>query len=266
MMHSQPGDSSTWAAASSAPSSPRDFSRDTLVNPGTDPALARSDSRNHRKRVPVSPPLPDAARNRSDRRPARARTRINPRACRVPVRHDRQHLAALPHDTAHPSSRARPTTSPGACAPPFRPPNLNELCTVPAGQRRREGLARAAFRCILEPPAIRLSTPSPSLYFSHAAVSPVSLADVRGARRREISASALDHVRICRTRLPLSQYRAPATARNGMHADLPACTDFSVLPAPSDRSDSLDYFGNHVSYFSLQESHNHADASSRTAR
>ncbi|MFZ0786087.1 MAG: transglutaminase family protein [Candidatus Acidiferrales bacterium] len=33
--------------------------------------------------------------------------------------------------------------------------------------------------------------------------------------------------------------------------------DLSVLPAPSDRSDSLDYFGNHVSYFSLQESHNH---------
>jgi transglutaminase-like putative cysteine protease len=32
--------------------------------------------------------------------------------------------------------------------------------------------------------------------------------------------------------------------------------DLSVLPAPSDRSDSLDYFGNHVSYFSLQESHN----------
>lgn len=29
----------------------------------------------------------------------------------------------------------------------------------------------------------------------------------------------------------------------------------SVLPAPSDRTDSLDYFGNHVSYFSLQESH-----------
>lgn len=32
--------------------------------------------------------------------------------------------------------------------------------------------------------------------------------------------------------------------------------DLAVLPAPSDRSDSLDYFGNHVSYFSLQESHN----------
>jgi transglutaminase-like putative cysteine protease len=32
--------------------------------------------------------------------------------------------------------------------------------------------------------------------------------------------------------------------------------ELSVLPAPSDRSDSLDYFGNHVSYFSLQESHN----------
>jgi transglutaminase-like putative cysteine protease len=32
--------------------------------------------------------------------------------------------------------------------------------------------------------------------------------------------------------------------------------DLSVLPAPSDRSDSLDYFGNHISYFSLQESHN----------
>jgi transglutaminase-like putative cysteine protease len=32
--------------------------------------------------------------------------------------------------------------------------------------------------------------------------------------------------------------------------------DLSVLPAPSDRSDSLDYFGNHVAYFSLQESHN----------
>jgi transglutaminase-like putative cysteine protease len=32
--------------------------------------------------------------------------------------------------------------------------------------------------------------------------------------------------------------------------------ELSVLPAPSDRSDSLDYFGNYVSYFSLQESHN----------
>jgi transglutaminase-like putative cysteine protease len=32
--------------------------------------------------------------------------------------------------------------------------------------------------------------------------------------------------------------------------------DLSVLPAPSDRSDSLDYFGNHISYFSLQEPHN----------
>jgi transglutaminase-like putative cysteine protease len=32
--------------------------------------------------------------------------------------------------------------------------------------------------------------------------------------------------------------------------------DLSVLPVPSDRSDSFDYFGNHVSYFSLQESHN----------
>ena len=32
--------------------------------------------------------------------------------------------------------------------------------------------------------------------------------------------------------------------------------DLSVSPAPSDRSDGLDYFGNHISYFSLQESHN----------
>jgi len=32
--------------------------------------------------------------------------------------------------------------------------------------------------------------------------------------------------------------------------------DLLVLPAPSDRTDSFDYFGNHVSYFSLQESHN----------
>jgi len=40
--------------------------------------------------------------------------------------------------------------------------------------------------------------------------------------------------------------------------------ELSVLPAPSDRSDSLDYFGNHVSYFSLQESHNHLTITGRS--
>jgi transglutaminase-like putative cysteine protease len=40
--------------------------------------------------------------------------------------------------------------------------------------------------------------------------------------------------------------------------------DLSVLPAPSDRSDSLDYFGNHVSYFSLQESHNQLEITARS--
>jgi transglutaminase-like putative cysteine protease len=40
--------------------------------------------------------------------------------------------------------------------------------------------------------------------------------------------------------------------------------DLSVLPAPSDRSDSLDYFGNHVSYFSLQESHNQLKITARS--
>jgi len=40
--------------------------------------------------------------------------------------------------------------------------------------------------------------------------------------------------------------------------------DLSVLPMPSDRSDSLDYFGNHVSYFSLQESHNQLKITARS--
>jgi transglutaminase-like putative cysteine protease len=40
--------------------------------------------------------------------------------------------------------------------------------------------------------------------------------------------------------------------------------DLSVLPAPSDRSDSLDYFGNHISYFSLQESHNQLKITARS--
>jgi len=40
--------------------------------------------------------------------------------------------------------------------------------------------------------------------------------------------------------------------------------DLSVLPAPSDRSDSLDYFGNYVSYFSLQESHNQLKITARS--
>jgi transglutaminase-like putative cysteine protease len=40
--------------------------------------------------------------------------------------------------------------------------------------------------------------------------------------------------------------------------------ELSVLPAPSDRSDGLDYFGNHVSYFSLQESHNHLTITARS--
>ena len=38
----------------------------------------------------------------------------------------------------------------------------------------------------------------------------------------------------------------------------------SVLPAPSDRSDSLDYFGNHISYFSLQEPHNQLKITARS--
>ena len=40
--------------------------------------------------------------------------------------------------------------------------------------------------------------------------------------------------------------------------------ELSVQPAPSDRSDSLDYFGNHVSYFSLQESHNQLSITARS--
>ena len=40
--------------------------------------------------------------------------------------------------------------------------------------------------------------------------------------------------------------------------------DLSVLPAPSDCSDSLDYFGNHISYFSLQESHNQLKITARS--
>ncbi|MGO9589326.1 MAG: transglutaminase N-terminal domain-containing protein, partial [Candidatus Acidiferrales bacterium] len=40
--------------------------------------------------------------------------------------------------------------------------------------------------------------------------------------------------------------------------------DLSVLPASSDRSDSLDYFGNHISYFSLQESHNQLKITARS--
>jgi len=39
--------------------------------------------------------------------------------------------------------------------------------------------------------------------------------------------------------------------------DLQSCLwhELSVLPAPSNRNDGIDYFGNHTSYFSLQESH-----------
>jgi transglutaminase-like putative cysteine protease len=39
--------------------------------------------------------------------------------------------------------------------------------------------------------------------------------------------------------------------------DLQSCVwhEMSVSPAPSNRSDGVDYFGNHTSYFSLQESH-----------
>jgi len=40
--------------------------------------------------------------------------------------------------------------------------------------------------------------------------------------------------------------------------------DLFVSPAPSDRSDGLDYFGNHVSYFSLQESHNQLKITARS--
>lgn len=141
---------------------------DTLVNPGTDPALLEAileiteSAFPYRRRYLMqleTEAIVDLL----------VADENNPRGVAFQFATIAKHLAALPHDTSHPSCEHDNELLLGLRAT-LQTANLNELCTVPAGQRRA-GLAALLFDVFDR--AIRLSTAIAHLYFSHAAVSPV---------------------------------------------------------------------------------------------
>jgi uncharacterized circularly permuted ATP-grasp superfamily protein/uncharacterized alpha-E superfamily protein len=141
---------------------------DTLVNPGTDPALLEAileiteTAFPYRRRYLMqleTEAIVDLL----------VADENNPRGVAFQFATIAKHLAALPHDTSHPSCEHDNELLLGLRAS-LQTANLNELCTVPAGARRA-GLA-ALLSDVFER-ATLLSTAIAHLYFSHAAVSPV---------------------------------------------------------------------------------------------
>ena len=141
---------------------------DTLVNPGTDPALLEAileiteSAFPYRRRYLMqleTEAIVDLL----------VADENNPRGVAFQLATIAKHLAALPHDATHPSCEHDNELLSGLRAS-LQAANLNELCTVADGQRR-EGLA-ALLSNVLER-ATALSDAIEHLYFSHAAVSPV---------------------------------------------------------------------------------------------
>jgi uncharacterized circularly permuted ATP-grasp superfamily protein/uncharacterized alpha-E superfamily protein len=142
--------------------------RATLVNPGTDPALLEAileiteSAFPYRRRYLMqleTEAIVDLL----------VADENNPRGVAFQFATIAKHLAALPHDAAHPS-RERDNELLSGLRASLRMANLNELCTV-AEAERREGLA-ALLSDVFER-ATQLSSAIAYLYFSHAAVSPV---------------------------------------------------------------------------------------------
>jgi uncharacterized alpha-E superfamily protein len=142
--------------------------RDTLVNPGTDAALLEAileiteSAFPYRRRYLMQLETEAIA-------DLLVADENNPRGVAFQLATIAKHLAALPHDATHPSCEHDNELLSGLRAS-VQMANLNELCTVPTGQRR-EGLA-ALLSDIFER-ATLLSDAVAHLYFSHATVSPV---------------------------------------------------------------------------------------------
>ena len=141
---------------------------DTVVNPGTDPALLEAileiteSAFPYRRRYLMqleTEAIVDLL----------VADENNPRGVAFQLATIAKHLAALPHDASHPSCEHDNELLQGLRAS-LQTANLNELCTVPAGERR-EGLA-ALLSDVLDRTTL-LSDAIAHLYFSHAAVSPV---------------------------------------------------------------------------------------------
>lgn len=141
---------------------------DTLVNPGTDPALLEAileiteSAFPYRRRYLMqleTEAIVDLL----------VADENNPRGVAFQFATIAKHLAALPHDATHPSREHDNELLSGLRAS-LQTANLNELCTVGDGQRR-EGLA-ALLSDVFER-ATQLSNAIAHLYFSHATISPV---------------------------------------------------------------------------------------------
>jgi uncharacterized circularly permuted ATP-grasp superfamily protein/uncharacterized alpha-E superfamily protein len=144
------------------------FLGETLVNPGTDPALLEAileiteSAFPYRRRYLMqleTEAIVDLL----------VADENNPRGVAFQFATIAKHLAALPHDATHPSREHDNELLSGLRAS-LQTANLNELCTVADGERR-EGLA-TLLADVFER-ATLLSSAITDLYFAHAAISPV---------------------------------------------------------------------------------------------
>ena len=223
------------------------FLRDTLVEPGTDPVLLEAvleigdSSLTYRRRYLTHLETHAVA-------DLLLADETNPRSVAFQLALIDQHLAALPRDISHPDRNfdqrllLKLRTS-------IQLADFVELCSVAPGREREE--FHALLSGILEQIG-QLSEAIAQLYFSHAVVSQ----EISGIREEHEVKYRVTHS----TRygydeaIPLSHNVVRMRPREH---DTQTCLQHQllVLPSPTVKNEGFDYFGNHVTWFSLQEPH-----------
>ena len=224
------------------------FLRDSLTEPDTDPVLLEAvldigdSSLTYRRRYMTHLETHAVA-------DLLLADETNPRSVAFQLALIDQHLGALPRDLSHPDRNhdqrllLKLRTS-------IQLADFVELCSAALGPRA-QGISRHAFRNHrTDRPAFRGHRPI--VFFARRGIA--------RNRRRSRGAPGLKYRVTHSTRfgydeaIPLSHNVVRMKPREH---DTQTCLQYQllVLPAPTVRNDGFDYFGNHVTWFSLQEPH-----------